>query len=417
VDHDVPDPRADADAAGAGSGEDAAIRTELPEPVPRPHPASSASAPLRIAVLAGGANSERNVSLSSGQAISRALRGLGHAVAFVDSAQSPAVPDEDPAAAFLTSEVAEDELSDTPVAPNAAGPPDLDALAPVREGQTEGGVLADGLLPILEVADVVFVTVFGDEGESGRTQRLLAEHGIAHTGPSAEVCELTFDKARTKEVLVDHGIDTPAWHVVRRDHADEDLERLTIAGPWIVKPVAGGSTIGLSKVEDAADLPAACALASAEGRDALVEEYLDGRDFTIGVLGDRVFAVVEASTDRPLYDYEAKYSPGASRKKVPADLSAAETEEVRRLTGQVHRLLGIGDTSSRADFRLTPDGRFNFFETNPLPGMTPTSSYPLSVGAEGVTFPELCEELVLRAVRRAGGTAAAGPGREEGVSA
>ncbi|MEX1163118.1 MAG: hypothetical protein WEB03_06010, partial [Nitriliruptor sp.] len=78
-----------------------------------------------------------------------------------------------------------------------------------------------------------------------------------------------------------------------------------------------------------------------------------------------------------------------------------------RLTGEVHRLLGIGDTSSRADFRLTADGRFHFLETNPLPGMTPTSSYPLSLGAEGVTFPELCEELVVRALRRAGREVAA----------
>ncbi|MEX1163654.1 MAG: hypothetical protein WEB03_08745, partial [Nitriliruptor sp.] len=339
--------RSHPDAPSLQTGPGDAIRTELPEPVSRPHPASSASEPLRIAVLAGGANSERNVSLSSGQAISRALRGLGHAVVLVDSAQSPVVPDDAPSAAFLSTEVSEQDLPDTPVAPIAAGPPSLEALASVRAGQTEGGVLADGLLPILEAADVVFVTVFGDEGESGSTQRLLDRHGIVHTGPSADVCALTFDKARTKGWLVGHGIDTPAWHLVRRDHVDTDLAELTIPGPWIVKPVAGGSTIGLSRVDDAADLPAACVKASAEGRDALVEEYLDGRDFTIGVLGDRVFAVVETSTDRDLYDYEAKYSPGAARKQVPADLPPDQTAEVRRLTGEVHRLLGIGDTSSR----------------------------------------------------------------------
>jgi D-alanine-D-alanine ligase len=388
-----------------GPGE--AIRTALPGPVPRPHPASSAAVPLRIAVLAGGANSERNVSLSSGQAVSRALRGLGHAVALVDSAESPVVPHQDPHASFLTTEVPEADLADTPIAPNAVAPPDLDALAEVRDGQTHGGVLADGLLPILSAADVVFVTVFGDEGESGSTQRLLDEHGIVYTGPTAGVCALTFDKARTKEALVAHDITTPSWHVVRRARVEEDLARLPIPGPWIVKPVAGGSTIGLSKVEHAAHLPAACARASAEGQDVLIEEYLEGRDFTVGVLGDRVFAVVEASTHRELYDYEAKYSPGASRKQVPADLPADLTDEVRRLTGEVHRLLGIGDTSSRADFRLTPDGRFHFFETNPLPGMTPTSSYPLSLGAEGVSFPELCEELVVRALRRAGREVAA----------
>ncbi len=371
------------------------------EPVDRPHPASVLDEPLKIAVLAGGANSERNVSLSSGTAIVRALRGLGHAVAQVDSAAEPVVPDQDPAEMFLTAEVAAEDLSDRPDAPTAAAPPDLEALEQVRTTQHEG-VLADGLLPILAHADVVFVTVFGDEGESGATQRLLDRHGILYTGPSAEVCELTFEKAATKQVLADHGIATPSWHVVRRGHVEEDLAVLSIDGPWIVKPVAGGSTIGLSYVDDADELPAACAVASAEGRDALIEEFVPGRDFTIGVLGDRVFAVVEAITDRELYDYEAKYTPGESRKQVPADLTVEQTAGLRRLTGEVHRVLGIGDTCSRADFRLGPDGRFVFFETNPLPGMTPTSSYPLSTRADGIEFPQLCEELVIRALRRAG---------------
>jgi D-alanine-D-alanine ligase len=372
-----------------------------PTVVARPHPSSQLDRSLRIAVLAGGANTERNVSLSSGLAIARALRGLGHAVAVVDSASSPVIPDEDPLAAFLTTEVEESDLDDGPVAPSAAQAPDLGALRVVRAQQIDG-VLAPGLLPILQCADVVFVTVFGDEGESGATQRFLAAHGLVHTGPSAEVCALTFDKAETKQVVRSHGIDTPDWHVVARHGSAEDLAGLTIEGPWIVKPVAGGSTIGLSYVDDAAALPAACVLASAEGQDALIERFVPGRDFTIGVLGDRVYAVVEASTDRALYDYEAKYTPGAARKQVPADLPDAQTVEVQQLTAQVHQVLGIGDTSSRADFRLGPDGRFMFFETNPLPGMTPTSSYPLSVGGAGVTFPELCEELVVRALAGAG---------------
>jgi D-alanine-D-alanine ligase len=355
--------------------------------------------PMRVAVLMGGANTERNVSLSSGLAVSRALRGLGHAVAAVDSAASPVVPDQPPEMAFLTSVVDEHDLAATPMAPTATAPPDLESLAAVRVGQ-EDGVLAPGLLPILTAADVVFLTVFGDEGESGATQRYLDERGLRYTGPSAEVCALTFDKAATKRALVPHGIATPAWHRVRVGHERADLDALEIPGPWIVKPVAGGSTIGLSHVTVAGELPAAVAKASAAGADALIEEFVPGRDFTIGALGDRVFAVVEAMTDRDLYDYEAKYTPGESRKKVPADLTPEQTAEVRRLTADVHRLLGIGDTSSRSDFRLGPDGRFTFFEVNPLPGLTPTSSYPISALAEGIEFPQLCEEIARRALRR-----------------
>jgi D-alanine-D-alanine ligase len=354
---------------------------------------------MKIAVLMGGANSERNVSLSSGLAVSRALRGLGHAVAAVDSAAPPVVPGEPPEMAFLTAEVDPDDLAATPMAPTVVAPPELEALAEVRAGQ-EDGVLAPGLLPILEAADVVFLTVFGDEGESGATQRFLDAHHVAYTGPSAEVCALAFDKAATKEALVGNGFHTPRWHRVRIGHETSDLAALRIPGSWIVKPVAGGSTIGLTHVTDHADLPAAVALASEEGADALIEEFVPGRDFTIGVLGDRVFAVVEASTHRDVYDYEAKYTPGASSKRTPADLTAEQTAEVRHLAGEVHRLLGIGDTSSRSDFRLGPDGRFTFFEVNPLPGMTPTSSYPISARAEGIEFPELCEDLARRAAAR-----------------
>ena len=371
------------------------------EVLPRPHPSSTLSAPLRIAVLMGGANSERYTSLSTGVAIARALRWVGHAVAAVDSAQAPIPVDRGVEQAFLTAEVAEEDIPDTPVSPTVVTPPDLAALAEVRARQ-EDGVMAPGLLPILRAADVVFVTTFGDEGEMGNSQRYLEKHGLVYTGPTPDVCDLTFDKVRSKEVVAAHGIDTPAWHLVRRGHLDEDLRGLTLPGPWIVKPHAGGSTIGLTKVDDPAELPAACRLATAEDRDALIEEYVPGRDLTIAALGDRVFAVVEPLSDHEVFSYEAKYTPGEARKEVPANLSPADTARVRRLTGEVHQILGIGEATSRADFRLAPDGRLVFLETNPVPGMTPRSSYPMSAASEGVAFPELCEDIVVRALRRAG---------------
>ncbi len=381
-------------------GQDEDLLT-VDEAMPRPHPSSTLGAPLRIAVLMGGGNTERFGSLSTGTAIARALRWVGHAVAAVDSAQAPPITDRDVSHAFTTAEVEEDDVPESPVSPTVGAPPDLEMLAQVR-AQQEEGVLAKGLLPILQAADVVFVTTFGDEGEMGNTQRFLDKHGIVYTGPTADICELTFDKARSKEVVAAHGIDTPAWHVVRRDHIEEDLAALDMSAPWIVKPCGGGSTIGLSKVTDAAELPAACRLAVAEGQDAIIEEFVPGRDLTIAALGERVFAVVEPISDGDIFTYEAKYTPGEGRKECPADLTPEQTAQVRHLTSQTHHALGIGDATSRADFRLTEDGHFTFLETNPLPGMTPRSSFPLSAAAEGVTFPELCEDIVVRALRRAG---------------
>jgi len=374
---------------------------DLDEPLPRPHPASTLAAPLRIAVLMGGANSERYASLSTGTAIARALRWVGHAVAAVDSAQAPLAIDRGLEHAFTTAEVEAEDVPETPVAPTVATPPDLDELARVRAQQDEGA-LAPGVLEVLRHADVVFVTTFGDEGELGRTQRVLERHGIVFTGPTPDICALTFDKARSKEAVAAHGIDTPAWHVVRRGHVVEDLAELTVPGPWIVKPRFGGSTIGLSKVTDPVELPAACELASRENPDALIEEFIAGRDLTIASIGDRVFAVVEPLSDGDVFTYEAKYTPGQSRKECPADLSDEDTARVRHVTGQVNQALGIGDATSRVDFRLAPDGRLAFLETNPVPGMTPRSSFPLSAAVAGVSFPELCEDIVVRALRRAG---------------
>lgn len=343
----------------------------------------------------GGANSERNVSLSSGLAIAHALRSLGYAVAEVDSA----VPRASGSLDGLFSVDEPTVSSNRPVAPTAAAPPTPGELARLRAGQEEG-VAALGVLEACRAADLVFVTTFGDEGEAGATQAWLDRHGIAFTGPSADACAVAFDKARTKEEVAARGVRVPAGHVVRRAHVDEDLRALSVAAPWIVKPRAGGSTIGLSRVEDPAALPAAVARATAGGSDALVEACIDGRDLTIGILADRVFPVVEIVTDRTLYDYAAKYEPGASSKRVPAAITEREHAEVSRLARTVHDALGLGATSSRSDFRLDSEGRAWFLETNPLPGMTPTSSYPISAAAGGLAFPELCHQLVQLALPR-----------------
>lgn len=364
------------------------------------HAVSMLRHPLRVVVLTGGANTERNVSLSSGHAVAHALRSLGHAVALVDTAE-PREVSLPPEAAFTTGALPADDVAVTPQSETASPPPDPAARSRLRAGQRDG-VLADGWDEVIAAGDVVFVTVFGDEGESGATQRYLQRLGAVFTGPDPEVCAVTFDKARTKAALAAHGVETPPWHVVHAGTQPDDLRALDVEGPWIVKPVAGGSTIGLSYVDDPADLAGAVSRAVADGGDALVEAYVDGRDLTVGALGDDVYAVVEAVTDRPLYDYTAKYTPGASAKRVPAALDDEVTAEVRAVTGRVHTLLGVGDTSSRSDFRLLTGGEITFLEVNPLPGLTPTSSYPLSVAGAGIDFPRLCEELVVRALRRAG---------------
>jgi D-alanine-D-alanine ligase len=339
---------------------------------------------MRVAVMAGGANTERDVSLASGAEVARALREQGHAVAVVDSAVSP---DPAPEAAFTTG-------ADGSAVEVGAEPPALEEVRALREGD-EPRVLAEGVLETCAAADLVIILLYGDEGESGHVQCVLDLAGIRYAGPSPRTLAVTFDKDITKRVAHGAGIPTAPWEVVHRSRRDDDLAELGPPGPWVVKPVAGGSTVGASLAGGREDLSQALATAFRHGDEALVESFLDGREVSVSVLGDRLLPIVELRTSSELFDYADKYQDDGGEEIVPAPIPGEERERIEATTWDVVDVLRLGRRSwVRVDLRADADGTYHLLEVNPLPGMTATSIYPRAAAAAGLELPALCQAIV-----------------------
>lgn len=320
------------------------------------------------------------MSLASGRGVIQALRERGHQVVAVD-----------PAIGFIP---AEDEERLIGGAVGAAPPDEVEMAETLSHAL--GHRLAD--VPELRDADVVFLALHGGDGEDGRIQALLGEAGIAFTGTGYFGSAIAFDKRLSKELLEHAGVPTPAW--LPRDAAPDEM--LSLAGvPLVVKPSHGGSTVGLTVVREAAELPAALELARHYDADVLVEEFIPGREVTVTVLGGEALPVVEIVPGHEVYDYESKYTSGMSSYFCPADLPPDETECVQDLAARAHEILRQG-AYGRIDFRRDErDGVFYCLEANSLPGLTETSLVPKAAAAAGIPFGELCERIVEMAVRPA----------------
>jgi len=334
------------------------------------------SVQLSIAVLLGGTSEERRVSLATGRAVVEALRSRGHEVTPVDPAYGAIPSDEE--VRYLGGAV-------------GAEPPTLEELEQMGRVAL-GTTLAE--LPALQNADVAFLALHGGDGENGRIQAVLDLAGIPYTGSGLIGSAIAFDKRVSKELLVPAGVPTPVW-APRGAPGDEIVGALGL--PLVVKPANGGSTVGLTVVRDAAELPAAIELAANYDPDVLCEEFINGRELTVTVLDGEALPVIEIIPGNDVYDYESKYTPGKSTYVVPADLLSGETEEISRLAVAAFHALRQ-QSYSRIDFRQRADGSFWCLEANSLPGMTATSLVPKAAAAAGIEFPELCERLAFAAM-------------------
>jgi D-alanine-D-alanine ligase len=339
---------------------------------------------MRIAMLMGGANTERDVSLASGIEVAGALRAAGHEVANVDIATEVDTSDGIDVL-FVSTDPSGWEIDVD------REPPTHDEIAELR-ARHPNTVFAPGVLDVCRRADLVYPLVYSDEGEGGYIQAVLELCGLAYVGPNPLGCSISFDKVTAKRLCRDSGLATPQWRVLG---ADDDADAVDFEGPWVVKPVSGGSTIGVALVNDRDDLVRALVSSRAYGADALVEERIDGREFSLGVIGDDPLAVVEISTDRELFDYVAKYQEGNAEEVCPAPQTTAHRHELQRLAVQAHGVLAQGShAASRMDFLQDDDGQFYFLECNGLPGMTATSLFPKSAAGSGMDLSQVCDRIV-----------------------
>lgn len=323
---------------------------------------------MKVAVLMGGRSSEREISLRTGRGIAQALRALGHEVASIDAASGRLLPAGD----------------------EEKGAPPLSALEPAGEAAL--------MRPeTLAQSDVVFLALHGAAGENGTLQALLDLTGRPYTGSGMLASALAMHKAMSKRVFEQAGIPTPAWQLLPPEGRIEDVDVSRLGGfPLVTKPNEEGSSVGLTIVREPVQLGKALRDAGALG-EILVERYIEGRELTVSVLGDEVLPIVEIRPKSGLYDWQSKYTAGASEYFCPADLPADVAERVSELGHRASRVLGCRGVS-RVDFRLDADGVAWCLEVNTIPGMTPTSLVPMAAKARGMSYDQLVQRILDLAV-------------------
>ncbi|HWB33993.1 MAG TPA: D-alanine--D-alanine ligase [Candidatus Paceibacterota bacterium] len=257
----------------------------------------------------------------------------------------------------------------------------------------------------LRGVDVALNAMHGEYGEDGEVQKLLDALAVPYTGSGAAASALAFNKARTKQAVKKFDIKTPRALLVSRDDAHGDLEALSFTifrsfpHPAIVKPAIGGSSVGTTIVNSYHALQGALEAAFAISEQALVEEFIRGREATVGVVddfrGEKTYALFPVEIipprSRPFFDYHAKYS-GESVERVPGNFTSHEKDELARLAKAVHEGLGLSHYS-RSDFILSRRGIY-FLEVNTLPGLTSESLLPKAVSAVGSSLPQFLDHII-----------------------
>jgi len=299
----------------------------------------------RVAVVAGGDSTERDVSLASGANVLRALLRLGYEASAIDFD-----------AGFV------------------------DAMRALRP-------------------EVVFNALHGAGGEDGRIQGILDWLETPYTGSDLRSCALAMDKHLTKKLLSAEGLPTAAWDVFDLSGGELPLLPGALDLPLVVKPRDEGSSTGVALVRTHEEWGRAMVALAARTGGVLAEEFVPGREFTCAVYFGEALPVVEIVADAAFYTYDAKYTAGGSRHEVPARIEEGLARRLQALALSVHRLVGLRDYS-RTDFIVTPEGRPFILEVNALPGMTTTSLMPDAAAAAGISYDALVDGLVRAALAR-----------------
>jgi D-alanine-D-alanine ligase len=340
----------------------------------------------------GGASAEREISLSTGRQIVAALDTDKYDVIAMDTAT------------LQISGSPVDRAVDGEGQKESQGPTDARLAIRNEIAPVSFGALADKLNP--QRPDVAFLALHGPGGEDGSIQGFLEVLGIPYTGSGVLASALCMDKAMAKTVLQANGIPTPKSVVFRAGQsrldsaAEEEVARIS-GFPCIVKPNSQGSTIGCTIVRSPEALLPAIEVALRFDTIALVEEFVEGVEITVGLLGDnepRALPIIEIVAKGGFYDYEAKYATGGSEHIIPARLSPEAEKKVTDYAIRSHIALGCRGMS-RVDMMIRNDEP-TVLEVNTIPGMTPTSLLPDAARAAGIAFSELLDQLIASAMKR-----------------
>lgn len=348
---------------------------------------------MNIVVLCGGTSTEREVSITSGRGVCEALRSRGHRAVLVDAffgvpykgrllAGDECLPD--------TEEVfsADYDLEETEKLLRSLS-------ASLEEERNRPGRVFFGphVLSLAKTSQIVFMALHGENGENGKVQAALDLEGIRYTGTGYVGSALAMDKGLSKIILKARHIPTPHGVTLQKAAHHKDIAAYTMKFPVVVKPVEGGSSVGVSIVTNQDDYEKALKEAFELEDRIVVEDYIKGREFSVSVIDGKAMPVIEIAPLEGFYDYKNKYTPGMTIETCPANLPHRQTERMQRYAEEGYEALGL-EGYGRLDFMMNENGDMFCLEANTLPGMTPMSLMPQEAAQVGMDFPTLCEELI-----------------------
>ena len=337
---------------------------------------------MRIVVLAGGLSTERDVSISSGILVASALREKGHEVVLLDvfTGYEQNICDIDALFKQNYSFTDKANVGET-----------VSDFSEVRENRLDksGRFIGTNVIEICSEADITFLALHGGEGENGQLQATLDLLGIKYTGTGYLGSALAMNKGLTKGVFVQNKINTPAGEIFK---SAEEAKSWSIF-PCVVKPCSGGSSVGIAKAENEEEFIAAVKDAFRYENEIVVEQFVKGREFSVGLLGGKALPPIEIIPKSGFYDYAAKYQAGATDEICPADIDEQTDKKLRESAVAAYNSLHL-DSYARVDFLVDENGEPFCLEANTLPGMTPTSLLPQEAAVEGMNYADLCEKII-----------------------
>jgi D-alanine-D-alanine ligase len=340
---------------------------------------------MKIVVLAGGTSTERDVSLSTGTMIYKALKKRGHQAILLDVYLGY---EGETVGIFV---IEKDWAAN--VGAITESNPDISQIKALRRNDSNS-FFGPGVIEICSKADIVFIALHGENGEDGKVQAAFDLMGIKYTGTDYTSSALAMDKSISKEIFAFYQIPTPRGIRVKKGEAFEwNLY------PCVVKVSCGGSSVGVSIAGTSTEMETCLADAFIYGNEVVIEQYIKGREFSVGVLDGKALPVIEIAPLVSFYDYKNKYQPGSTVETCPAVLDEKVTGQMQKIAEDVFSALRI-KTYARMDFILSEENEIFCLEANTLPGMTPMSLLPQEARAVGLDFESLVEKIIAISLKK-----------------
>lgn len=339
---------------------------------------------MNIVVLAGGTSTERDVSLVSGRDVYRALKSKGHKCVLLD--------------VFLGMPEAKESAFDTLFDNDIDYAKDIKAVSELNPNVEEivknrpesaDGYFGPNVIRLCQYADIVFMALHGENGENGRVQAAFDLFGIKYTGTGYQSSALAMDKMITKAIFKAKGVPTPDYFILRQGEELKYPDKY----PVVVKVACGGSSVGVYIPQNKEEYEIAVSSGFKYEKEIIVEDYIKGREFTIGVVDKEAYPVIEIAPKEGFYDYKNKYQAGSTIETCPANIEESIAKKMQQIAVDAYNALGM-QSYGRIDFMMDEDNNCYCLEANTLPGMTPTSLLPQEAAAIGEDYATLCEKLI-----------------------